>query len=267
LVQKNRKENKMAKHVLGAQLYTVREFCKTIPDIAATFKKITAIGYRAVQISGVGPVDPKELSAVLKDNGLTAACTHMPWKRFLDDLDNVIAEHKLWNCTHAAIGLLPREYHSSEGIRLFLDQLPPVAGRLKAEGMDFSYHNHSGEFVRFDGSLMLDTLMQETSPDVLKMEIDTYWVQAGGGNPAKWIRKAAGRIPLLHLKDYAMALGEPHPRMAAIGEGNLDWPEILVAAKDAGVQWYLVEQDDCYGRDPIDCLAASYRNLRQMGLA
>jgi sugar phosphate isomerase/epimerase len=258
---------KMANHVLGVQLFTVREFCKTIPDIAATLKKIAAIGYRAVQVSGMGPIDPKELAALLHDNGLAVAGTHMPWKRFMEDLDNVIAEHKLWNCNHAAIGSLPKEYYSLEGTRLFLSQLAPVAKKLQAKGIDFSYHNHNIEFIKFAGQLMLDMLMRETSPDVLKMEIDTYWIQAGGGDPARWIRQAAGRIPLLHLKDYAMAPGETQPRMAAIGEGNLDWPGILAAAKDAGVQWYLVEQDNCYGRDPFDCLTASYRNLNQMGLA
>jgi sugar phosphate isomerase/epimerase len=101
---------------------------------------------------------------------------------------------------------------------------------------------------------------------VLKAEIDVYWIQAGGGDPAAWIRKCAGREPLLHLKDMAVGPGREQ-RMAEIGEGNMNWSAILQAAEESGVEWYLVEQDHCYGRDPFESLAISYRNLRAMGLS
>jgi sugar phosphate isomerase/epimerase len=94
----------MKENVLGAQLYTVREFTQTIPDIAETLKKVADIGYTAVQISAFGPVDPKEVARLVEDNGLTVAGTHVGWNRFLSALDEVIAEHKMWGCTHAAIG-------------------------------------------------------------------------------------------------------------------------------------------------------------------
>ncbi|MCY2926086.1 MAG: sugar phosphate isomerase/epimerase, partial [Planctomycetota bacterium] len=99
----------------------------------------------------------------------------------------------------------------------------------------------------------------------LKAELDTYWVAAGGGDPAAWIRRLPGRQPLLHLKDMAIVPGHGQ-RFAPIGEGNLNWPAILAAAAESGVRWYLVEQDDCYGESCFDVLATSYRNLRTMGL-
>ena len=77
---------------LGAQLYTLREFCKTIPDIVQTLKKVRKIGYTAVQVSGIGPVDPLELAKALQDEGLTVAGTHMGWDRFLKETDAVIAK-------------------------------------------------------------------------------------------------------------------------------------------------------------------------------
>ncbi|RPI59727.1 MAG: sugar phosphate isomerase/epimerase, partial [Planctomycetaceae bacterium] len=81
---------------LGAQLYTCREFTKTIEGVADTLKKIKAIGYPSVQISGFGPVDPKEVAKLVADSGLVVAATHVGWPRFMTELDAVIAEHKMW---------------------------------------------------------------------------------------------------------------------------------------------------------------------------
>ncbi len=259
----------MSKAVLGAQLYTLRDYCKTITDIAETFKKVAEIGYTAVQISGIAPVAPKEVAKVLADTGLTAAATHVSWDGLLNDIDAEIEKHKTWNCTHVAIGgLFEEEYRGPDGLKKFLDELPPVAERLTAEGMDFSYHNHSHELVRYGGEkkTWLEMLYERADAKALKAEIDTYWIQHGGGDPAAWIRMCAGREPLLHLKDMCIT-PDGQQRYAEVGEGNLNWPAILQAAKEGGVEWYLVEQDDCYDRDPFESLAISYRNLKAMGLS
>ncbi len=255
----------MSKPVLGAQLYTVRQFTRTASDLAATLKKIADIGYTAVQISGIGSIDPKDVARMMEDTGLTVAATHVGWNRLLNDLDAVIEEHKLWKCVHVAIGGLPKEYYSIDGIKRFIDELTPIAERLLQEGMDFSYHNHNHELAKYEGKTWLERLYEQADPRYLKAEIDTYWIQAGGGDPAEWIRKCAGREPLLHLKDMIVT-PDRQQRFAEIGEGNLNWPAILQAAKEGGVEWYLVEQDNCYERDPFESLAISYRNLREMGL-
>jgi sugar phosphate isomerase/epimerase len=255
----------MPKPVLGAQLYTLRKFTQTIPDIAQTLTKVAKIGYTAVQISGFGPVDAKEVAALVADAGLTVAATHMGWNRFLEDLERVIEEHGMWRCCHAAIGGLPADYRSVDGLKRFLDELAPIAERLAHEGMDFSYHNHSHELARCGDRTWLAMLYDQAKPSHLKAELDTYWIQAGGGDPAAWIRECAGREPLLHLKDMAVTpRGEQ--RFAEIGEGNLNWPAILQAASESGVEWCLVEQDNCYDRDPFESLAISCRNLKAMGL-
>jgi sugar phosphate isomerase/epimerase len=256
----------MAKSVLAAQLYTVREFTQTLPDIVQTFQKVKDIGYEAVQISGFGPVDPKEIAKAVTDSGLTVCATHMGWDRFLNELDAVIEEHKMWGCVHTAIGgIFGEDYSSVDGVKRFLDELDPVAEKLEAEGMDFSYHNHSHELVPYDGKTWLARLYDDGDPKKLKAEIDTYWITHGGGDPAAWVTKCAGREPLLHLKDMTVST-KREQRMAEIGEGNLNWPAILDAAKKGGVEWYLVEQDDCYERDPFESLAISYRNLKAMGM-
>jgi len=254
----------MPKNVVGAQLYTVREFTRNLDGIAASLRKVAKIGYTAIQISGFGPADPKEVAKLCEDNGLKVASTHRNWSQFLNDLDTEIEIHKLWKCDHPAIGSLPREYHTLDGLKRFLDELAPIAERLAAEGMDFSYHNHNHELVKYEGKTWLARLYEEASPDMLKAEIDCYWIQAGGGDPAAWVRKCAGREPLLHLKDFTMGPGREQ-RFAEIGEGNMNYEAILAAAQESGVEWYLVEQDRCYDRDPFESLAISYHNLVAMG--
>lgn len=253
-----------SKPIVGAQLYTCREFCKTIPDVAQTLKKVKDIGYTVVQISGFGPVDPKEVARLVADSGLTVGATHVAWTRFLTDLDAVIAEHKMWKCEHPAIGSLPNEYRNLDGVKRFIDELAPIAQKLAKEGMDFSFHNHNHEMAKFNGKTWLETLYEQAAPDILKAEIDTYWIQAGGGDPAAWILKYPGRQPLLHLKDMIVT-PERELRFAEIGEGNLNWKSILQAAETVGVRYMLVEQDNCYGGNPFDALATSYRNLTAMG--
>ena len=256
----------MGKNVVGAQTYTVRDFLGTLPEIEESLKKVADIGYTAIQVSGFAPLDPKEVAQVLADSGLAVASTHMSWNQFLDDLDEMIEIHQTWNCTHPAIGGLPGEYFSVDGLKRFLDELGPVAERLAQVGMDFSYHNHNHELIRYGDQTWLEMLYDQADPNALKAEIDTYWIQAGGGDPAAWVHKCAGREPLLHLKDMAMAPGREQ-RYAEVGEGNLNWPAILQAAKEGGVEWYLVEQDRSYNRDPFESLAISYRNLQAMGLS
>lgn len=262
-MMKNLSLEKIMSFTIGAQLYTVREFTKTPEGIARSLEKVAAIGYPAVQVSGFGTVDPEQVRRWTNDNGLAIASTHIGWNDLLTDLEAVIDVHKLWNCKHPAIGGLPGEYFSLEGLQRFLDELGPVAKRLAEAGMDFSYHNHNHELKRYGSQTWLAQLYDRASPDALKAEIDTYWIQAGGGDPAWWVQRCAGREPLLHLKD--MAVGpEREQRMAEIGEGNLNWPAILSVAKAGGVEWLLVEQDTCYGRDPFESLAISYKNLTRL---
>lgn len=254
----------MSKPIVGAQLFTLREFEKTLPDFAASMKKVAAIGYKTVQVSGVGVKDPKEIVEVTDGEGLEIATTHMGWPRFLNELDAVIEEHQIMKCKHPAVGGLPGEYFSEEGLKKFIDELAPIAEKLAAAGMDFSYHNHNHEFVKYGGRTWLAALYEDASPEILKAELDTHWVTAGGGDPIAWIQKVSGRMPILHLKDFAVN-AQREKLFAEIGEGNLNWKGILPAAEAAGVEYMMVEQDNCYGKDPFECLAISYRNLKAMG--
>lgn len=253
----------MTNSVIAAQLYTVREFTKTPEAIRETFRKIRAIGYEAAQLSALGPIDPAELKQIADENGVHICATHISYDRMKDDFDAVVAEHQLWGCQYPGIGGLPTAYRNAEGYALFAKEASEVARRLKEKGLTFVYHNHSFEFEKFGGRTGLQTLYEESDPEAFTSEIDTYWVQHGGGDPAAWIRSLKGRAHVVHLKD--MVIREGKQVYAEVGEGNLNWPSILAACKEAGVRWYIVEQDICPG-DPFKSLEISFNNLKKMGL-
>lgn len=255
----------MSQHVLGAQLYTCRNFTKDIDGVRETLRKVAEIGYKGIQVSGFGPVDPEDVAQAAADNGLAVGGTHVAWKRFQEELDAVVEEHKMWGCSHAAIGGLPGEYKTVDGIKRFLDELGPIAEKLAAEGIDFSYHNHAQDMVHCEGKPWLMHLYEMADPRVLKAEIDTAWIAYGGGDPAQWVRMCAGREPLIHLKDL-MVTPEREIMDTEVGNGNLNWAAILPEAQAGGVEWYLVEQESYCADEPFEALGISYRNLREMGL-
>jgi len=254
----------MSDTCLAAQLYTVREFTKTPADIAATMKKVRRIGYEAVQLSALGPIEPRELRKVCDGEGIQVCATHVPYEHLRDEPAAAAEEHKILGCENAAVGGLPQPYRNAEGFAKFAREASEVARKLAEYGLTFSYHNHSFELEKFGDRTGLQILYEDSAPGFFKAELDTYWVQHGGADPIAWIRKVSGRIVLLHLKDMTMRGHEQI--MAEIGEGNLNWPGILEAAREAGVRWYIVEQDTCQ-RDPFESLAISFRNLKEMGLA
>ena len=247
---------------VAAQLYTLREFTKTPKDIAETLRRVRNIGYQAVQLSGLGPVDASELARMLQGEGLTAAATHVSWKELNEDFGRVVDNHRAWGCEYTAIASMPNEFRSSDGYREFARLASEKARQLQSYGISLGYHNHSFEFARAGDDIGLGVLYREANP-VLQAEIDVYWVQHGGGDPAQWIERLAGRLPLVHLKDMTILDGKQ--AMAEVGEGNLNWPRILNALKTAGTRWYMVEQDICQ-RDPFESLKISLDHLYAWGV-
>ena len=169
----------------------------------------------------------------------------------------------MWNCRNVGIGGLPADYRNEEGFARFAREASEAARPLIEAGLTFNYHNHSFELEKFQGRPALEILFSESDPEVFSAEIDTYWIQHGGGNPAAWLRRLKDRMQVVHLKDMAMSGSQQ--LFAEVGEGNLEWPEILQACREANIEWYIVEQDTCQG-DPFASLGLSLNNLRQMGV-
>ncbi len=255
----------MADSVLAAQMYTVREFTETREDLEETFKKIADIGYEAVQLSAVrADLSAEEMKALLDDNGLTCCVTHhVGFDELRDSPEKEAEYHRIIGCEWIATGAWSKARNTEQDWVGFAKEATKVARTLAPMGLKYAYHNHSHEFERFGERTAFEILYEESDPEFVFAELDTYWVAHGGASPVAWINKLSGRLPLLHLKDMTMHGREQF--MAEIGEGNLDWEGILAAAKDAGVQWYIVEQDTCE-RDPFESLAISFNNLKAMGI-
>ncbi|MEF3306388.1 sugar phosphate isomerase/epimerase family protein [Paenibacillus sp. GYB003] len=250
---------------IAAQLYTLRDFLKTEEDIAVTLQKVKDIGYNEVQVSGLGPIGDEALKAIVDRVGLHICATHIPFADMVDHLDAVIAKHKLWDCKYVGIGGLPGEYRTSaEGYATFAKIASDVSRKLKDAGLQFVYHNHAFEFAKFDGKSGMDILFAESDASAFGFELDVHWVQAGGADPVEWIRKVNGRMQVIHLKDFVVSPNSER-LFAEVGEGNMNFRAILQACDETGVEYGAVEQDNCYGRDPFECLAISARNLKALG--
>ena len=253
----------MKETVIGAQLYTLRDYLKTPADIARTLSKVRKIGYQAVQVSALGPIAPKELRKILDNEGLYACATHIGIDVLTKETRKVIEEHKILGAKYVVCPGLPTELHNAKGYRKVAKELSRVGRILAKSGLVLAYHNHAIEFEKYGDRLGLEILFEESDPKYLQAEIDTYWVAYGGGDPADWCLRCAGRLPVVHLKD--MGIQKNQQIMMEIGEGNLDWKTILSACKKAGTEWYLVEQDTCQ-RHPMESLKISLDNLHRMGL-
>ncbi len=247
----------------GAQLYTLRQYTQTPEDLRKTCERLKAMGCKYVQVSAICPtIAPEELACIMNDNGLVVCNTHSNQKRITDDTDALIREHKIFNCNQIGIGCLLPEYQGSlEGIRKFISDYKPAAQKIIDSGMTLAYHNHSFEFMRFDGTTLFEVITEEF-PE-LHFIPDVYWFQYAGKNPAKEIRKLKGKIEVCHFKDIV-----PHPtdgvRMAPVMEGNLDFEDIISACNEAGVKYAMVEQDDCYDLNAFDAMEISFKNLSKV---
>lgn len=245
---------------IAAQLYTCRDLTKTPKDIASTLHRLRQIGYRAVQVSAMGPIPEDELNTILDGEGLVCCSTHEPSDQILNEPAKVIERLKKLRCQITAYPFPAGvDLADKSGVEAWIAKLDASGSAMAAEGITLCYHNHNHEFQKLEGKTILDRIYAGTNPQHLQSELDTYWVQYGGGENVAWCEKLQGRLLVIHLKDYATN-AESKPEYCEIGRGNLDFAKIIPAAEKSGCQWFIVEQDVCPG-DPLDSLAQSFDYL------
>lgn len=246
---------------VALQLYTLRDSLQTPREIAATLRRVREIGYRAVQVSGLGPIEPGELREILNGEGLTLCATHEPAEEILGAPERVVERLEVLGCTLTAYPY-PRgiDFGSEKDVKGLIQKLDHAGEVLARAGKTLLYHNHQHEFRTLGGKLILERIYVEADPRHLQGELDTYWVQYGGGDPVAWCEKLTGRLPVLHLKDYKVGV-DNQPTFAEIGGGNLDFRAIVAAAEASGCRWFAVEQDTCEG-DPFDSVRKSLEYIR-----
>lgn len=250
--------------ILGAQFFTLRNSCKTLEGLDESLKRVADMGFTAVQLSGVCSYEADWMAEKAKEYGLKVAITHFDYNKIINDTEATIEFHKKMDCKYIGLGCAPGMLTKYEE---YLTQIPEAIDKIAAAGLKFTYHNHDMEFARYEktGKIYIDDMCDRFPVDKLGITLDTYWVQAGGGDPAQWIEKLKGRTNCVHFKDMIGFLkvneeGKPEKghRIAPIGEGNMNYDRIIEACLKADVEYGFVELDDCNGEDPFACMKRSY---------
>ena len=243
----------------AAQLHTVRE--ETKKDFPGVLRALKRMGWMGVQISGLQGYDPEEIAAVMKETGLGTAGMHVGLARMETEFEQVVQEARLFSTNDVVCPFLAPDLRTEQGYRLVKERLLTLAKRFAEHGLRLSYHNHAFEFETVvDDKSALEFLLDPAHESKILAEIDVYWVARGGRDPVEFMRPYADRMPIVHLKDMT---ADERQTFAEIGTGQLDFLSILAWCERSGVEWHVVEQDQCAG-DPMDSLALSLRNLKDL---
>ena len=287
----------MKKGLIGVQMSTIAPNKMPKFDAYESMARLSDIGYKCIEISQV-PMTKENVAGfrrAIDELGLNVAAVSatvksnpmMPSEELCnpDDFKKMVEDAKYLNCDMMRIGAMPVESRFSLQAAIdFAKQADDYAAQLNEHGIDLYYHNHHFEFARHNGKFLMDIIKENTK--YLGFELDIHWIHRGGMDPVKFINQYAGRIRLLHLKDYRIGQMQAEPdvdfntregmmkvyasmnnivEFAEVGEGTLDIPACIEAGLNGGSEYFLVEQDMTYGRDPFDCLKTSHDNLVKMG--
>ena len=245
---------------VALQLYTLRDFCGRAKDLATTLKKVKAIGYDAVEFIRLDFASNRDLRKLADDHGLAISSIHEAGDRLLYH-PQTVAEELSELGTDLAVYAYPAGIDFQKGAEVdrLIQQLQHSSEAFAAAGKRLVYHNHALEFAKHDEELILEYIFRKAPK--LFAELDTYWIQFGGGDPVGWISNLKGRVPLIHLKDYKFNPRKNIPEMAEVGRGNLDFATIIEQGQAAGCEWFVVEQDFCEG-DPFTAIQVSLEYLK-----
>jgi sugar phosphate isomerase/epimerase len=255
---------------LGVQLAVAWDRLQTAKDLAESVRKVRSMGYGAVELAAGLPIAAREIGTILAGEGMACCGLHVPGSSLYREPATVIAMLEQLSC-EIAVYPYPGDFEivNAQGLKEITAQtlsdlvrtLREASRAYRAAGKHIAVHNHSVEFYKIEGKTVMERLFSETAPEEVQSELDTYWVQAGGCDPAEWCRKLRGRLLILHLKDYGVnAQGKPVDE--ELGDGNLDWRGIVRAARKAGCRWYVIEQDGNWDSgDPFLSMQRSYEYL------
>jgi sugar phosphate isomerase/epimerase len=242
---------------IALQLWTVRDLLAA--DLAGTLHAVAAAGYHSVELAGLPDLAPGELARLLDEAGLRAVASHEGIAGLRQDPAAVAERLAAVGCSRVIVPWMPEEERRTVAdVRRFAADIGSLVPFFAERGMRVGYHNHWFEFEPLDGTTVWDVLLDEL-PEAVELELDVYWAAVGGRDPVTEIRAIADRVRLLHMKDRAPGL---EPRDAPAGEGTLPFPAIVEAARTAGVEWYIVEQD--VPADPLADIATAARYLESL---
>lgn len=266
---------------VAVQIYSVRDDAQA--DFLGTLKKIKAMGYDGVEFAGLYGNDPLAVKAMCEEVGLTPISAHVPYVKMVEDPEGVLGQYQAIGCKYVVVPFLSEEHRpGGEKFAEALENIAKLGAVANKLGMTLLYHNHDFEFIKMDGKYGLEVMYDTIPAELLQTELDMCWVNVGGEEPSAYLRKYSGRAPVLHLKDFYGEKSEDMYELIGVertapkrpgnfefrpvGCGMQNFPAILDAAKDAGVTWVVVEQDNpSMGLTPMECIAKSREYLKSIG--
>ncbi|MCC7360581.1 MAG: sugar phosphate isomerase/epimerase [Anaerolineales bacterium] len=243
---------------MALQLYSVRG--EMARDFDGTVERVAAMGYAGVETGGFAPGSATAAAQLFKSLGLSVCGYHtgLPLGEKLPELLDTLAA---LDCRRLVIAYAPPEsFQSLDGVKQTAERLNEAAALAQAGGLSLGYHNHWFEFYPLAGRPAYDYLVEALAPEVF-LEVDVYWAQTGGVDPAGLVRRLGTRAPLLHLKDGPAQTGLP---MTALGDGAVDIAA-CVAAGAGTAEWLVVELDEC-ATDMPTAVERSFQYLSERGL-
>lgn len=265
------------------QVYSARDDAQK--DLLGVLRQLAAMGYDGVEFAGFYGHSAEEISAMLKETGLVALSSHVPFADIRRDPFGVIAYHQAIGASYIAVPYLGEEDRpGSAGFAASVRDIRRFGALCREAGIQLLYHNHDFEFVTISGEYGLDFLYDAIEPEYLHTELDMCWVKYAGVNPADYVRKYAGRCPVVHLKDYVGRKGEKSPyaligdakseenadttafEFRPVGYGCQNVAEVVDASIESGAKWFVVEQDLSVGRTPLEAAQMSIDTLKKIGL-
>jgi sugar phosphate isomerase/epimerase len=237
---------------IGLQMYTLRNVVNQ-NNIEGILNRVAAIGYKELEVFGFSTankfwgLDPVAFKKLLKSTGLKAPAAHIAFENFLTGKDE--DELRLISDAAATIGnkyivvawLEEKHRSNADNYKLIAEKLNK-AGRIAHQyGLQLAYHNHDFEFTQLGNNVTgYDIILKNTDKELLKLELDLYWVVKAGKDPVQLFRENSGRFPLWHVKDLDKATNT----FTEVGAGSIDFKKIFEQSKLAGLQHFFVEQDE-----------------------
>ncbi|RLQ93820.1 sugar phosphate isomerase/epimerase family protein [Falsibacillus albus] len=241
---------------VAVQMYTLRE--ESEKDFAGTLKKVAELGFDGVEFAGYGDMSVKEVRALLDELGLKAASSHVSIDELESSLDQVIADQKVLGSSYVVCPYLEEERRTEAAYHKLISFLDEAGEKCRREGITLCYHNHDFELERLsDGRKALEAIFADTQKENVMTELDVYWLAKAGENPVEWIRSYENRSPLVHLKDMT---NDEEGFFAELGTGGVDIDSVLNTGEEAGVEWWIVEQD-ASRRTPFESIEISLKYL------
>jgi sugar phosphate isomerase/epimerase len=255
----------------GLALYTVRDAMGKDPK--GTLKAVADAGYAYVEAAGYADgkfygMEPVEFKNYLDSLGLTAKSTHMGGVT-LDNADEQIAATVAAGIDYFVIPVPPMGMFTfgPDGMGMkgtpaeLVSILKTIGEKCSAAGLKLLYHNHDFEFIAMkDGTILTDYILENTDPAHVNYQMDLFWVTKAGVDPLTYFEKYPGRFKSWHVKDM-----NDSSQFAPVGTGNIDFKRILAEKSKSGMEFYLVEQDNTFGLDPLEAIKISHAGLKEIG--